>query len=265
MTLACVQSFDAACWQSVKTAWLELRESYASSLVRSNLEAVTLPDICDMLGMMMLANDKDTRRAAQSRALAIMMCVDPMKMSKVLSSMWPGALAVLATLRSRFVFAMGLGATVGRMVLETIQQVTHGRLERLSPESRTWADVGLQQTCTLTSFCCCLYVPGIANALNSALQGSTTLTKVMFAYFRRQKALPNDGRSTISKSILPLLEKVNLQPGKEEELAKWFIAIIGLYYQVRHRPGPFNLAKVPLAPLYLMEYLLTRLASVRSL
>merc|ERR1719487_899435 len=170
--------------------------------------------------------------------------------------MCTGVIAVIATLRSRFAFAVGLGANVGQMAFETIQQGMKERLDKLSVNDRMCTDVGLQQACGLVSFCISFYLAPVMNALNSALQGSMELTKVMFQYFKSQQALPEASRSTIGKCVLPLLGHTTPRMSKEQELVKWTIAMIGFYYQARHRSQLPLPARVPLAPLYLMEYCL---------
>lgn len=200
---------------------------------------------------------------AASRTAAIVKCINPDQASKILKELWPGVAAVLVTLNSRFAYAVGLGAAVGQQMCETVQQIMREKLEQLSLENRKWANNGLQQACGLFGFCCSFYLSGLVNKLNSALQGGAALSKVLFEYVKSQRALPENTRSVVGKSLVPLLEKASTQLSTEEEVAKWSLAVIGFYYQVRHQSQLSLIFRVPLSPVYLVEYFLTRLAGTQ--
>jgi len=267
LTIACAQSFHMACWQKVKRACQDVQDSYISASGQKSLQDASLSsDIARVIKMLVLASraTEADREEAQRRSQSLVKCIDPYKTRDVLYSLWPGVLAVMATLRSRFALAASLGANVGQIVCEAMQKGSW--LEQRFKQSWTagsLTDVGLQQACSVVSFCFSFYMAQVMNSLNSALQGSSALTKLLFQYIAGQKCLPESSRSTIGKCALPLLGS-RPETGKEEEMVKWGVAMIGFYVQVRRQhqyPLPL---KVPMAPLYLMEYCLARLASTRS-
>jgi len=196
--------------------------------------------------------------------MAIVKCADPNKVRNFFKDFGPGILAVIATLRSRFAYAACLGTSIGQMTFETIHLGMQDRLDKLSVEDRRWTEVGLQQSCRLLSFCLSFYASRVMNAFNAALQGSTALSKVWLQYIKSQQSLPEGDRSTVAKCIIPLIGQSSLKLGTEQEVLKWSIAMIGLYYQLR-RDFRFPLAvKVPLAPLYLVEFCFERMARASS-
>jgi len=261
LTIASVQCFRMACWQRVKKAFQELQDSYFSACGQRNLQDPSLSaDIMRVVKAMLSAKSASEREEAMRSSLNVVKCIDPYKTRDVLSSVWPGVVAVLATLQSRFAFAACVGANVGDMLFETIRKGHFLELTLMQRSSEGFAEVGLQQVCTAFSFCLSLYTARVMTALNTALQGSSTLSKALFQYIVGQKSLPESSRSTIGKCVLPLLGS-RPELGKEEEMVKWSIAMIGFYLQVRrHQQYPLPV-RIPLAPLYLVEYCLTRLTS----
>lgn len=264
MSIACAQSFHMACWQSMKAAWKNLRESYTSCSHQRNVEEVSWADVQRTIYAVVFAESAAQKDAALRRSLAIAKCADPNKLRDSLTGIWPGVIAALATLRSRFAYAACIGTSAGHMACGTIQHCLQVRLDTLAIENRRWADVGLQQSCRLVNFCLAFYATRIMNALNAALQGSTRLSTVLFQYVKHQQELQEIRRSTIGKCLLPLIGQFSSAPCKEQEIVKWSIAMIGFSYQIR-RDFRFPMAfKVPLAPLYLMEYCLQRVAATHS-
>lgn len=264
MSIACAQAFRMACWESLKALWKDLRESYVACSRQRNVEGVTLADVLRTVSAMVLANSGSEKAAATKRSLTIAKCADPNKIRDLFRGLWPGVVAVIATLRSRFAYAACLGTCTGQVVFETIQFGMRERLDKLSLDNKRWTEVGLQQSCGLVSVCLSFYATRIMNTLNAVLHGSTVLSKVCFQYVKSQQALPESDRSTIAKCVLPLMNQYSSKLGSEQEIVKWSIAVIGFFYQIRREfrfPLPM---KVPLAPLYVMEYSLQRLASVKS-
>jgi len=263
-TVACAQSFHMTCWQRAKSSCQDLQDSYISvSGQRSLQDASLVADIKRIIKGLVLAKSPSDRDEVMTRALNLVKCIDPYKTKQVLSSLWPGVAAVIATLRSRFAFAAVLGANIGQIVFETMQKGSwlEQRLKQASAEG--CIKVGLQQACIVASFGLSFFMTRMMAALNSALHGSTAITKILFQYILSQKILPERDRSTIGKCVLPLLGS---QPemGKEEEIVKWSVATIGFYVQVRRQQQYPLPVRLPMAPLYFVEYCLARLATARS-
>jgi len=264
LTVACAQSFHMSCYQRAKISCQDVQDSYISvSGQRSLQDASLLADIKRIIKGLVLAKSASDREEAMTRALNLVKCIDPYKTKHFLNSLWPGIIAVTATLRSRLAFAACLGANIGQIVFEAMQKGSwlERRLKQTSAEGAT--KVGLHQVCIVASCGLSFFITRVMAALNSALQGSTALTKILFQYILCQKILPEKDRSTIGKCVLPLMGS---QPemGKEEEIVKWSVAMIGFYVQVRRQQQYPLPIRVPLAPLYLVEYCLARLASARS-
>lgn len=277
MTIACVQSFHMAGWQATVTAWKQLQLSYRTCLenlqqseegwqilgVDRNHE-LTVSDFLIRFKKAFFAESQVDRDAAMKQCLLIAKCVDPNELLDAGKNVWTGVIAVISTLRSRFAYAVGLGANISSVMYNSIQTYMHDRLDQLSLEHRRWTDVGLRNACGLVGIALSFYLARVMNALNSAFQGSTALTKVMFDHINQQKDLPPGSRSAIGKYVLSLPEQMHTKLSKEQEIVKWVIAMVGFTYQVRNRFDFPLLIKVPLAPFYLTEYYLSLLASSRS-
>jgi hypothetical protein len=225
MTVACTQSFQMVSWEKLQSSWRELRDTFTASSRQRNLKDVGLVDVRNALGALLLAKSTSDREVAKNHLMAMASCLDPEKLRNLLRGIWPGVLAVLATLRSRFAFAVGLGVNIGETMSNTLQRVLQERFDQLSSEKRRWSDAGLQQTCGLVSFCFSFYLARVMNALNSSLYGSAAISKVLFQYFKSQQSLPESNRSTVGKCVVPLLGSDSTRRGKEEELWELLIPV----------------------------------------
>merc|ERR1719453_2301015 len=125
-----------ACLQSLKALWKELRESYAACSRQRSVDEVSLSDVQRTIYAMVFADSAAEKSAASKSSLAIAKCADPNKIRDLFRGVWPGVVAVIATLRSKFAFAACLGTSTGQMVFETIQCSMLSRLEKLSLDNR---------------------------------------------------------------------------------------------------------------------------------
>merc|ERR1719387_2718337 len=110
-------------------SWEELKESYETAKEAiSKDEAAKAAFDTDgdgtigpqelLLGVrdIMVATTEKEKAAARKKVMFIMKCIDPNKILDACVGLWTGLVAVLATLRSRMVHCVGIGAGVGNRI-----------------------------------------------------------------------------------------------------------------------------------------------------
>jgi len=258
-TIACVQIFHTSARHAMHSSW----ELAQAGLSKRPGGALNFAELRGMLTKALLAQSGEEKHMARRQLFLLVRCVDPAKTMDALGGFWTGILAVVSALRSRTVYTFSMGHSIGTMIYNTLRRHLDARIEDLAPEARQWLDIGFQSLCSVVGVGISLTLARLVNAFNSALQGATALTKVLFEHFREQKKATRHKRLSIGHIIFALPgaeESRRRSTTDEEEAVKWAIALIGFTWQVKNNFTLPLLFKAPLAPLYLLESVLESVA-----
>merc|ERR1719188_1684085 len=188
-----------------------------------------------------LANTDQERQLARKKIILVMKCIDPNKILDATLGLWTGCVAVLAILRSRFVHCISIGASVGQRVAETIIPLVQPRLYEAFPQHQRWVDFGLRSSAGCIGALTSLLLIRVISAFNSAFQGSAMLVAAAAALIKKKGWQGPDWKLTEDQS----------------RMAVWAVASLGFLMQLQ---SGFNLpfmVKLPLAPVLIVEYLLS--------
>lgn len=254
MTIACVQAFRMSGWSRMKESWTQLRESYAQAVTTLEKDnearklfdkdgdgALSLHEIAVVFKEMIYAESPEQKEVALKRTFLILKCVDPNKILDALVGLWVGIVTVLSTLRSQMAYCVGIGASIGKVICDTMKNYTQERLYAALPEHKKWVDFALRASCGLLGILISLFLVRVVSAFNSALQGSAVLTAVLMKRLRESGIKDKSDR-------------------EKEEMVKWVLATVGFLWQLKSGFDLPFLLKIPLLPVYMVESFLGVLA-----
>jgi hypothetical protein len=260
MTLACWEAFQVAGSRHISRSWQELRQSFeeAKSTMDKDKEVTTAfgavalrrsPGEMLLEGLREVAAAKtdEERCLARRKVFIVIRCIDPSKILDASLGFWTGVVAVLATLRQRFVYCVNVGAQVGHQVADSIMPSVQQRLHQLYPEHRQWVDFGLRAAVSGSSVVASWLLLQFVTTFNAAFKGATRLSALMD---KRRR----EGKDQWLGQWIETEEQMRM--------AVWALTLAGLSAQVRRLPSVPGagtaglLFKLPIAPVFLVEYLL---------
>eukprot|EP00746_Dinoflagellata_sp_MGD_P140016 gnl/MRDRNA2_/MRDRNA2_73342_c0_seq1.p1 gnl/MRDRNA2_/MRDRNA2_73342_c0~~gnl/MRDRNA2_/MRDRNA2_73342_c0_seq1.p1 ORF type:complete len:367 (+),score=41.36 gnl/MRDRNA2_/MRDRNA2_73342_c0_seq1:77-1177(+) len=247
LTIACVQAFQRTGWQLTCRSCQELRSKYRCSVIELMNNSAT----CDLFPnrssnpMELLTTVRDTiastsseqQELARRRVSLLVNCIDPGDVANVITSFWTGVAAVLATVRSRIIFSVAIGANVGREVGKSIEPLVLPKLTAALPNHANWMHFSLRTVSDMLGIISSLLMVRVASALNSALQGASILLETALPYIMGQHS------------------------AKLEPTYVWGLACFGFLLQISYGLDMPLFVKIPLTPFYILEYALRSLAS----
>merc|ERR1712217_83951 len=160
--------------------------------------------------------------------------------------LWTGIVAVLATLRSRFVRSVSVGANVGKEMVEIMFPVVQPKLHEKFPNHRQWVDFFLRASGGIVGAILSMLLIRMISAFNSAVEGADLLVRHMVILAERKNWL--DGRKVTAE---------------QSRIAMWCLAFIGFIVQFKAGFSLPFILKIPLAPLLIIESILSLLSTVR--
>merc|ERR1712078_357396 len=101
-------------------------------------------DMIKSLKEIALAKTDEEKSAARTKTALILKCIDPNKLLDAFLGLWTGPVAVLATLRSKFVRVVSIGASAGQRVADTLTPWLKPRLYAMFPQHQSWVDFSLR-------------------------------------------------------------------------------------------------------------------------
>jgi len=236
-------------------SWAELKQSYqrAKVALASDSEAKSIfaragsrelgyRELLDMLREIATARTDQELRVARRRISLLMECVDPARLMELGMGLWTGAVAVLATVRSKVVAGVGVGAGVGQHLADTLMPYAQPHLRAAFPKNLQWAEAGLRTSASALGAMASLFLMRPINAFNSAFQGGTKLAEALLSLSEKKGWL--GGRRPTEEQL---------------RLSIWALAMLGFLAQLRAGfkvDGLPLVVRVPLAPLLLVEHLL---------
>mmetsp|Transcript_60791 Transcript_60791/g.144842 ORF Transcript_60791/g.144842 Transcript_60791/m.144842 type:complete len:346 (-) Transcript_60791:54-1091(-) len=257
MTIACYQAFRMSGSKIIAKSWKELTESYQTSMraLQKDSEARALFDanhdddfgpleVFSGLRDIALAKSEQEQAKARQKILVIMKCIDPNKFADAFVGLWTGLVAILATLRSRFIHAVSIGASAGEQVAKTVLPLVSPRLYACFPQHTQWVDFFLRSAAALAGIITSFILIRVISAFNSAIQGARLLLTTLMHMGARKRWF-------------------DVKTIKEDQLRifVWVVAAVGFLAQLSSGFNLPFLIKLPLCPVYILEYVLTIIAA----
>merc|ERR1719424_1875980 len=87
-----------------------------------------------------VAKTDEEHALARRKVFLIMKCIDPTKIWEATLGLWTGIIAVLATLRSRFVQSVTIGANFGKKAVQVVMPLMQPKLYEAFPNHHKWVD-----------------------------------------------------------------------------------------------------------------------------
>lgn len=252
MTIACYQAFKSSGSRLMAKSWEEMVDRFRElkRQVEQDPEARVILDP-DGLGTGTLgpeqvllcikevaeAKTEDGKRDARRRVQLLMRCVDPVKMIDAGRGLWTGLMAVIATLRVRFVFTASLGFRVGKRFSDGVLVLAEPTLLQMYPEKLKLISVCFRAASCGTGVILGLSLGRIFYMLDSAHRGATHLVRTLSRTADRKNW-------AVQPSALPEEQKRALI---------WGIAMLGFTWQIKNGNQLPWLVRVPLLPAILVE------------
>jgi hypothetical protein len=277
MSIACMQAFRTCGYESMVASLVSLRDGYreAKQALNSDPDSKKLFDIAKHeeihfwavttgLWEAFVSEDPKKREVNFERMYVLMRCVDPNKILDAVKGLWVGVVAVLSTLRSRMVYCVSIGANIGGNISKTLEYYVEGRVQGMFPNHKQWVTCGLRIFCGVTGIVVSLVMSRVVSAFCSALQGATILTKILHRRVAQHKKNAEGccGSPRAMDNLMfgsPKIEELINSPkaSKYETIFIWVVSLFGFAVQLITKFDLPLWCKIPLAPLYLVESLLS--------
>jgi len=257
LSIACWQVFRVSGQRLVSKSWNELRTSFQEALttLKKDPEAhaifgsdsdgnIEVSQMWSALKLLAIADSDKEKELAKTKVSLLLKCIDPTKIWDATIGLWTGLVAILATLRSRFVQSITIGANVGKKVVEIMMPIVQPKLHEAFPHHQKWVDFALRSSGGLIGAITALILIRVISAFNLALEGGDMLVKYLLRINDRKGYMPN------------------FQPSLEQSrIAIWAVAMVGFLFQLQAGFSLPLLLKIPLLPMILVEWILTLLAA----
>jgi len=256
LTIACWQVFQISGHRLVSKSWEELRTSFQEALatLKKDPEAaaifgvnhgnIAVSQIWTAFKDLALATKDEEKKHARHKIALLLKCIDPTKIWDATIGLWTGLVAILATLRSRFVQSITIGANVGKKAVEIMMPLVQPKLNEAFPQHTKWVDFCLRSSGGIIGAITALMLIRVISAFNLALEGANLLVKYLLLIKERKGYL-----STVDFTL------------QQSRAAIWVVAMLGFVVQFRAGFSLPLLLKIPLMPLILVEWILTLLAA----
>jgi hypothetical protein len=254
MTIACVQVFRASGQRLIMKSWNDLcrsfheammnaaKDSDAKELFKVDPGELTVWEFFVGLRDLTIAESEEDKALARRKVLLLMKCIDPNKIWDAVLGLWTGLVAVLATVRSRFVQSITLGANVGKKCVEILFPIVQPRLHEAFPNHRQWVDFFMRAAGGLVGVIISLMLVRVMTAANSSVQGASMLVDQLIDIATRKKLL--------ARKI----------PSERSRIVICIVAAFGFLVQLWARFSVPWFLKIPLSPILAVEGLLNLLA-----
>jgi len=145
-----------------------------------SLSGESEPSLCSQNGMIAAEKDKEDTKEKESKgsqsqrvALVLLKTVDPQQVAEAIGGLYEILLAVVATLRFKFVASVTLGCSIGDIFAKAADHAAKGPLETaLSPEFHKWIDPGIKYTCKGLGVLLAWMLQRVMSALHCSMRGA---------------------------------------------------------------------------------------------
>lgn len=179
-----------------------------------------------------------SQQLATRKTLLFMKTVDPSRMATAISGLQSGLMAVVATLQLKFAKSITLGSAIGEVALKPLNKFVLPTIETvLPPDYQKWGKPMLHYTVKSIAITIAWFIARVISAYHSAIRGGNMFTTNIIEYLNTMGYL-----------------KVNVVDTHVDEIAGYFIAGVGLWFQLSmgfQLPFPLN---VLLFPFTLLEW-----------
>lgn len=254
LTLACYQAFNVSGRRLITKSVSELGTSYeaarralekdpeASKIFGAQGGQIGPMDMLTSLKEMALAKSDEEKRVARTKTALILKCIDPNKVLDAFLGLWTGVVAVLATLRSKFVLIVSIGASAGQRVADVFTPWVKPKLYEMFPQHHSWVDFGLRMMGSVFGIMLSFILVRPINAFNAAFKGAPMFVETMVREGKKRKYIQSNPSEWQKKA------------------AGSTLAMFGFIWQLWSGFNLPFLLKLPLMPVFTIEYILAFLA-----
>ena len=192
LTIMAMQAFQMAGSGIMHESLAQLREQYYQAMTRfqndpdareifdaNNDGVITLDEVSQAVVSSFSGETSRIRDKSRKMVSICMRCIDPEKLSEAFRGFMMGALAIIATLRSKLAKCISIGSKIGEHIATFLKSKSQTALYERYPEHKNWVDMALRSGSALIGIVVSFMLMKVINAFNCALQGAQALTGVM--------------------------------------------------------------------------------------
>lgn len=233
-TIAAVEAFHLVGWHNLEKSFRLLRLNYRKA--RLGLRRDRLQRTRD--------GGMSAEQEFTEKVRIILRSVDATSLSSALSSLWAGGLAAIATVQSRYIRTLTLGASIGEILERYATPFLRPVLAALVPaEYEQWRPLILTYGTKWLGVCIAWTLQRVLSAVQSSMRGAQMMTDSVSHFLLTREYIPKDTSPFVFQAFSIL------------------VAVLGVSWQLSTNftlPFPLNIVCLPFA---ILEWLLTAVVS----
>lgn len=264
MTIACFMAVRLSGWATIKKSWSILRRNYREGMEsfeqdpaakkffdRDGDGRISGAEI-GSAGKMLFSGSADQKKMVLMNLRCVFVAIDPNEVMSGIGGLWQTAIAVVATLRSKFAKDVALGASIGSMLSNQVGVYLKPLVQKgVADDLKQWADFLVDGGCRFVGISLALIMVRVVGAFHSAVLGGQLMARFALQFLANKQNIPIAGDS---QSIH--LEGTTLFVG-----IQYGMAALGFYWQLTQGFGINSIwLRMLLLPFSVCEWVLTILA-----
>lgn len=268
MTIACYMAIRLSGWETMKKSWNILKSNYHEGMEAFHNDpaaqkffdkdgdgSVSAEEIAGV-GKMFLSGSAEEKKMVLMNLRCVFVAIDPNQVMAGIGGIWQTAIAVVATLRSKFAKDVALGVSIGEMMSNQVGKHLKPFVRKwFADDLKQWGDFMIDGGCRFFGISLALMLVRVVSAFHSAVLGGQMIAKYLLKFLSNAQNIPHTNGGVAQKSIE--VESTTLFMA-----VQYGLAAIGFYWQVSQGFGLNSIVlRLVLLPFSVCEMVLTFLAA----